>query len=60
VEVTPGRSTDKRNDIDIIRLKYGMAFLQVKSAMTMKEKLQQVSSAICVNRKETAHTPLEQ
>jgi hypothetical protein len=27
--------------------------------MTMKEKLRQVKSAICVNRRETAHTRLE-
>ncbi len=33
--------------------------LQVKASMTMKEKLRQVRSAICVNRREIAHTRLE-
>jgi hypothetical protein len=41
------------------RLESGMSFLQVKSSRTMKEKLQQVRSAICVSRIEIAHTRLE-
>jgi hypothetical protein len=36
-----------------------MSFLQVKASMTMKEKLSEVRSAICVNRREIAHTRLE-
>jgi hypothetical protein len=59
VEVARGRFTDKGGDIDLIRLKSGMSFLQVKASMTMKEKLRQVRSAICVNRREIAHTILK-
>jgi hypothetical protein len=36
-----------------------MSFLQVKSSMTMKEKLRQVRTAICVNRRGIALTHLE-
>ncbi len=36
-----------------------MSFLQVRAYMSMKEKLRQVRSAICVNRHEIAHTKLE-
>jgi hypothetical protein len=50
---------DKGSDIDMTRLESGMSILQVKSSMTMKEKLRQVRSAICVNRREIAHTGLE-
>jgi hypothetical protein len=59
VKVARGRFTDKGGDIDITRLKSGMSFLQVKASMTMKEKLRQVRSAICVNRREIAHTRLK-
>jgi hypothetical protein len=38
---------DKGSDIDITRLEFGVSFFQVKSSMTMKEKLRQVRSAIC-------------
>jgi archaellin len=31
-----------------------MSFLQVKASLTMKEKLRQVKSAICVYRREIA------
>ncbi len=41
------------------RLGSVMSFLQVKSSMTMKEKLHQVWRAICLNRREIAHTRLE-
>jgi hypothetical protein len=41
------------------RLESGMSFLQVKASMTMQEKLRQVKSAICINRREIAHTRLE-
>jgi hypothetical protein len=47
------------SDIDITRLELGSSFLQVKASMTMKEKLRQVRSAVCVNRREIAHTRLE-
>jgi hypothetical protein len=36
-----------------------MSFLKVKSSMMMKEKLRQVRSAICMNRREIAHKRLE-
>jgi hypothetical protein len=36
-----------------------MSFLQGKSSMTMKEKLRQVRSAICENRREITYTRLE-
>jgi hypothetical protein len=36
-----------------------MSFLQVRASMSMKEKLRQVRGAICVNRREIAHTRLE-
>ncbi len=51
--------TDKGSDIDITCLESGMSFLQVKSSMTMKEKLRHVRSAICMKRIEIAHTRLE-
>ncbi len=46
-------------DGDLTRLESGMSFLQVRASMSMKEKLRQVRSAICVNRREIAHTRLE-
>jgi hypothetical protein len=36
-----------------------MSFLQVKSSMTLKEKLRQVRNTICVNRRKIAHMKLE-
>jgi hypothetical protein len=36
-----------------------MSFLQVKASMTLREKLRQVRSVICVNRREIALTQLE-
>jgi hypothetical protein len=36
-----------------------MSFLQVRASMSMKEKFRQVRGAICVNRREIAHTWLE-
>ncbi len=45
--------------MDLARLESGMSFLQVKASMTMKEKLRQVRTAICVNRREIAHTRLK-
>jgi hypothetical protein len=36
-----------------------MSFMQVCASMLMKEKLRQVRGAICVNRREIAHTRLE-
>ncbi len=54
-----GQVTDQGSDIDMMRLGSGMSFLQVKSSMTMMEKLRQVRSTICVNRREITHTLLE-
>ena len=45
--------------MDMTRLESGMFFLQVKASLTKQEKLRQVMSAICVNRREIAHTRLE-
>jgi hypothetical protein len=36
-----------------------MSFMQVRASMSIKEKLRQVRGAICVNRREIAHTRLE-
>jgi hypothetical protein len=59
VEVTRGRFTNKGGDINITRLESGMSFHQVKASLTMKKKLRQVRSSICVKRREIAHTRLE-
>jgi hypothetical protein len=59
--VARGWFTNKGSNIDITHLEMGMSFLQIKSSMSMKEKLRQVRSAICVSRREKkiAHTRLE-
>jgi hypothetical protein len=36
-----------------------MSFIQVKASMTMREKLRQVRSTICMNWQEITHTRLE-
>ncbi len=54
-----GRFTDKEGEGDHTRLESGMSFMQVRASMSMKEKLWQVRGAICVNRREIAHTRLE-
>jgi hypothetical protein len=36
-----------------------MSFMQVRASMFMKVKLRQVRGAICVNRRQIAHTRLE-
>jgi hypothetical protein len=36
-----------------------MSFLQVKASLIMREKLRQVCSTICMNRREMAHTWLD-
>jgi hypothetical protein len=59
LEVAQGRFPNKEGDVDLTRLESGMSFLQVKASMLMKEKLRQVQSAICANRREKAHTRLE-
>ncbi len=59
VEVTQGHFTDKGSDIYMTRLVSGMSFLQVKSSMTMKEKLWQMKSARCANRRDITRTWLE-
>jgi hypothetical protein len=58
-EVAQGRFTNKEGEGDLTRLESGMSFLQVRVPMSMKEKLRQVRGAICVNRREIAHTRLE-
>jgi hypothetical protein len=50
MEVAQGLFDNKEGDEDLTCLESGMSFLQVKASMSMKEKLRQVRSAICVNR----------
>jgi hypothetical protein len=59
MEVAQGRFTNKEGEGDLTWLESGMSFLQVRASMSMKEKLRQVRGAICVNRREIAHTRLE-
>jgi hypothetical protein len=59
MEVAKGQFTNKEGEGDLTRLELGMSFLQVRVSMSMKEKLRQVRGAICVNRREIAHTRLE-
>jgi hypothetical protein len=59
MEVAQGRFSDKEGEGDLTRLESGMSFMQVRASMSMKEKLRQVRGAICVNRREIAHTRLE-
>jgi hypothetical protein len=59
IEVAQGSFANKESDVDLTRLESGTSFLQVKASMSMKQKLRQVRSAICVNRREIAHTRLE-
>jgi hypothetical protein len=59
MEVAQGRFTNKEGEGDLMRLKSGKSFLEVRASMSMKEKLRQVRGAICVNRREMAHTRLE-
>jgi hypothetical protein len=59
MEVAQGQFTGKEGEGDLTRLESGMSFMQVRASMSMKEKLRQVRGAICVNRREIAHTRLE-
>jgi hypothetical protein len=59
MEMAQGRFANKEGEGDLTGLESGMTFLQVWASMSMKEKLRQVRSAICVNRREIAHTRLE-
>jgi hypothetical protein len=59
VEVAQGHFANKEGDLDLTKLESEMSFLQVKASISMKEKLRQVRSAICVNQREIAHTRLE-
>jgi hypothetical protein len=59
MQVAQGHFTDKEGEGDLTRLKSGMSFMQVRASMSMKEKLRQVSGAICMNRRQIAHTRLE-
>jgi hypothetical protein len=56
MEVAQGQFANKEGEGDLTHLESGMAFLQVRASMSMIEKLRQVQSAICVNRREIAHT----
>ncbi len=51
VEVARGQFTDKGSDINITHLELRISFLQIKLSMTNKEKLRQIRSTICVNRR---------
>jgi hypothetical protein len=59
MEVAQGHFNDKEGEGDLTRLESGMSFMQVRESMSMKEKLRQVRGAICMNRREIAHTRLE-
>jgi hypothetical protein len=59
MEVAQGRFINKEGEGDLMRLESEMSFLQVRASMSMKEKLRQVRGAICVNRREIAHTRLK-
>jgi hypothetical protein len=59
MEVAQGHFNDKEGEGDLTGLESGMSFMQVRASMSMKEKLRQVRGAICVNRREIAHTRLE-
>jgi hypothetical protein len=59
MEVAQGHLANKEGDGDLTCLESGMSFLHVKAAMSMKENLRQVQSAICVNQREMALTRLE-
>jgi hypothetical protein len=59
MEVAQGHFNDKEGEGDLTQLESGMSFMQVRASMSMKEKLRQVRGAICVNRREIAHTGLE-
>ncbi len=59
MQVAQGHFTDKEGERDLTRLESGMSFMQVLASMSMKEKLRQVRGAICVNRRQIAHTRLE-
>ncbi len=59
MEVAQGRFNDKEGEGDLTRLESSMSFMQVRASMSMKEKLRQVRGAICVNRREIAHTRIE-
>jgi hypothetical protein len=59
MEVAQGQFSNREGEDDITRLESGMSFLQVRASMSMMEKLRQVRGAICVNRREIAHTRLE-
>jgi hypothetical protein len=60
MEVAQGRFANKEGEGDLARLESGMSFLQVRASMSMKQKLRRVQSAICVKRREIAHTRLEE
>jgi hypothetical protein len=59
MQVAQGHFTGKEGEGDLTRLESGMSFMQVQALMSMKEKLRQVRGAICVNRRQIAHTRLE-
>jgi hypothetical protein len=60
MQVAQGHFTDKEWEGDLTRLESGMSFMQVRASISMKEKLRQVRGAICVNRRQIAHTRLEE
>jgi hypothetical protein len=59
MQVAQGHFTGKEGEGDLTLLESGMSFMQVRASMSMKEKLRQVRGAICVNRRQIAHTRLE-
>jgi hypothetical protein len=59
MQVAQGHFMGKEGEGNLTRLESGMSFMQVRASMSMKEKLRQVRGAICVNRRQIAHTRLE-
>jgi hypothetical protein len=59
MQVAQGHFTDKEGEGDLTMLESGMSFKQVRASMSMTEKLRQVRGAICVNRRQIAHSRLE-
>jgi hypothetical protein len=54
-----GKIRSKPANMEVNRLESEMSFMQVRSTLTLTERLQQVSAAICFNRKEMAYVRLE-
>jgi hypothetical protein len=59
IEVASGKFNMVTTEAEFTRLESELSFLQVRSTMTLQEKIRQVKAEICEDRKQTAHTRLE-